>query len=285
MLKKISSKDNQEFKFFKKIATQKIKNFYFLEGEHLILAFMEKFGESAIKYLLFAENQQSEIISQISKKNFANLVEIRADLLKTLSNLKTPSKIAAIVEIINDKQQINLHCDSVILDEIQDPGNIGTILRTAIAAGFSQILLSANCAKVYTPKVLRATQGAIFELNIFENLNDDDLLNFVENFDGNTLSTALLENFAAQNNLFLADFANNSHNFHEKSKNFFDTLPKLAWIFGSEGRGVRKFLQDNSKYKIFIPMAVKNKCVESLNVATAAAICLFESVRRRNFCL
>ena len=80
----------------------------------------------------------------------------------------------------------------------------------------------------------------------------------------------LLDKFDKQNNLFLADFS--------ADKN----LP-LTWIFGSEGNGVRKFLQDKTQYKIFIPMSQKNQSVESLNVATAAAICLFESLRRRSF--
>lgn len=266
LIKTITSKDNKDFKIFKKVAENKVKNFCLLEGEHLILAFAEKFGEKAFKYLICSEK-----IPEKFKKNFGNLVEIRHNLFCSLSNLTTPSEIMAIVEIPeNNSQQINLHCDSVILDEIQDPGNLGTILRTAAAAGFSQILLSANCAKVYTPKVLRAAQGANFVLNIFENLSDAELLNFLENFVGNSLTTALLDKFDKQNNLFLADFS--------ADKN----LP-LTWIFGSEGNGVRKFLQDKTQYKIFIPMSQKNQSVESLNVATAAAICLFESLRRRSF--
>lgn len=266
LIKTITSKDNKDFKFFKKVAENKVKNFCLLEGEHLILAFAEKFGEKAFKYLICSEK-----IPEKFRKNFGNLVEIRHNLFCSLSNLTTPSEIMAIVEIPeNNSQQINLHCDSVILDEIQDPGNLGTILRTAAAAGFSQILLSANCAKVYTPKVLRAAQGANFVLNIFENLSDAELLNFLENFVGNSLTTALLDKFDKQNNLFLADFS--------ADKN----LP-LTWIFGSEGNGVRKFLQDKTQYKIFIPMSQKNQSVESLNVATAAAICLFESLRRRSF--
>ena len=256
LIKTITSKDNKDFKFFKKVAENKVKNFCLLEGEHLILAFAEKFGEKAFKYLICREK-----IPEKFKKN----------LFCSLSNLTTPSEIMAIVEIPeNNSQQINLHCDSVILDEIQDPGNLGTILRTAAAAGFSQILLSANCAKVYTPKVLRAAQGANFVLNIFENLSDAELLNFLENFVGNSLTTALLDKFDKQNNLFLADFS--------ADKNL-----TLTWIFGSEGNGVRKFLQDKTQYKIFIPMSQKNQSVESLNVATAAAICLFESLRRRSF--
>lgn len=271
MLKKITSKDNQEFKFLKKVAGHKIKNYCLLEGEHLILAFAEKFGEIAVKYLIVDENQP-QIYQQISIKNCENLVELRHNLFQTLSNLTTPSQIMAAVEIPeNNTQNINFHRDSIILDEIQDPGNLGTILRTAAAAGFSQILLSANCAKVYTPKVLRSAQGANFVLDIFENLSDIDLLNFLEKFSGISLTTALLDNFDAQNNLFLADFV---------TKN---SKEKLTWIFGSEGNGVRKFLQDKAKYKIFIPMHVRNHSVESLNVANAAAICLFETLRRRYF--
>ena len=112
LIKTITSKDNKDFKFFKKVAENKVKNFCLLEGEHLILAFAEKFGEKAFKYLICSEK-----IPEKFKKNFGNLVEIRHNLFCSLSNLTTPSEIMAIVEIPeNNSQQINLHCDSVILD-------------------------------------------------------------------------------------------------------------------------------------------------------------------------
>ena len=137
---------------------------------------------------------------------------------------------------------------------VQDPGNVGAILRTAAAAGVGQALLGPGCAAAWSPKVLRAGQGAHFALAIHE---DADLGAFMADYRGTTAVTCL----DGATPLYAATWNG-----------------PLAWVFGAEGQGVRRELIDAAGLRIRIPMP---GAVESLNVGAAAAICLFESVRRR----
>ena len=138
---------------------------------------------------------------------------------------------------------------------MQDPGNLGTVLRTAAAAGIGQALLSPGCAAAWSPKVLRAGQGAHFALAIHE---EADLAAFMADYRGMTAATCL----DGATSLYEARW----------------TGP-LAWIFGAEGQGVRPELVAAAQLRIKIPMP---GAVESLNVGAAAAVCLFEAVRRRS---
>lgn len=143
---------------------------------------------------------------------------------------------------------------SVLLDDIQDPGNLGTIMRTAVAAGVSNIYLSQGCADVWSPKVLRAAMGAHFQVQLS---CDVDLLSVLEALNGKMLVTDL----AAKHSLYDVDLRG-----------------PVGMIFGNEGAGVSERLKAVAGDKVLIPMPGK---VESLNVAAAAAICLFECVRQR----
>ncbi|MDQ5888227.1 MAG: methyltransferase [Pseudomonadota bacterium] len=143
---------------------------------------------------------------------------------------------------------------SVLLDDIQDPGNLGTIMRTAVAAGVSNIYLSQGCADVWSPKVLRAAMGAHFQVQLS---CDVDLLSVLEALNGKMLVTDL----AAKQSLYDVDLRG-----------------PVGMIFGNEGAGVSERLKAVAGDKVLIPMPGK---VESLNVAAAAAICLFECVRQR----
>ena len=144
--------------------------------------------------------------------------------------------------------------DAILLDGVQDPGNVGAILRTAAAAGVGQALLSPGCAAAWSPKVLRAGQGAHFALAIHE---DADLGAFMADYRGTTAVTCL-----------------------DDATPLYDACwdGPLAWVFGAEGQGVRGELLAAARLRIRIPMP---GAVESLNVAAAAAVCLFEALRRK----
>ena len=144
--------------------------------------------------------------------------------------------------------------DTVLLDGVQDPGNVGSILRSTAAAGFRQVLLSADCAQAWSPKTLRAAMGAHFQVEIHEG---GDLAGFLAAYHGQAVATAL----AAPDSLYTAKLDR-----------------PLAWVFGSEGLGVRPAVLAATQRQVHIPMP---GAMESLNVAAAAAICLFETVRRR----
>lgn len=142
----------------------------------------------------------------------------------------------------------------LLLEGIQDPGNVGAILRTAVAAGVDQVWLTPGCADIWSPKVLRAGMGAHFLLQMIERIDLDEAL---DNFPGPILVTTL-----------------------QGATSIYKTaLPEdLVLAFGSEGRGASPALIAHATARVSIPMAGP---VESLNVAAAVAICLFERHRRR----
>ena len=175
-------------------------------------------------------------------------------LMRELGLVDTPSGLLALAPIPAADGPPGLAADAILLDGVQDPGNVGTLLRTAAAAGVRQALLSPGCAAAWSPKVLRAGQGAHFVLAIHE---EADLEAFADAYRG-TLAVTTLEDSLS---LYAAEWQS-----------------PLAWVFGAEGQGVRRALLDKAGLKIRIPMP---GAVESLNVGAAAAVCLFEAVRRR----
>ena len=143
----------------------------------------------------------------------------------------------------------------MVLERIQDPGNIGTILRSAAAAGVGQVVLSADCADTWSPKVLRAGMGAHFALRLFV---EPDLAAWRERCHVPLLVTAL-----RRNSVSLYDY---------------DLRAPAAWLFGNEGAGVSGTMLAAASRLVHIPMAAQT---ESLNVAMAATVCLFEQMRQR----
>ncbi len=145
--------------------------------------------------------------------------------------------------------------DCLLLEEIQDAGNLGSILRTAAAAGVREVHLSRGSAFAWSPRVLRAGQGAHFSLAIREGAA---LAEVAAAFRGSVVATAP----DAPESLFALDLR-----------------PPVAWIFGNEGAGISPALAAQATHRAHIPMPGG---AESLNVAAAAAVCLFEAVRQRS---
>jgi len=145
---------------------------------------------------------------------------------------------------------------AVLLDGVQDPGNVGSILRSAGAAGITQVFCSPGTAFCWSPKVLRAAMGAHFVLEIFENV---DLA---------ALVTASASNIAV---LAMSGYA-------QQRLYDVDLRQPVAWLLGHEGQGVSDELMGLASHQVVIPHAGQ---VESLNVAAAAAVCFFEQLRQR----
>lgn len=141
----------------------------------------------------------------------------------------------------------------LLLESVQDPGNVGSILRSAVAAGVQQVWLTPSCADAWSPKVLRAGMGAHFALTMLERVALSDVL---PAFDGHVVVTTLDE----AHSLYRTDLRGN-----------------IVIALGSEGAGISEELQNAATLRVQIPMT---NGVESLNVAAAAAICLFERVRQ-----
>jgi RNA methyltransferase, TrmH family len=145
----------------------------------------------------------------------------------------------------------------LLLEDVQDPGNVGSILRSAAAAGVAQVFLSPQCAFAWSPKVLRAGQGAHFHLEIYE---DVDLAAWARGYRGRTIATVA----AGAAALYAADLNG-----------------PVALAVGNEGAGLSTALRRAASLAVTIPMPGR---FESLNAAAAAAICLFECVRQRRSC-
>ena len=254
-MKLIQSRDNAFYKQLKRLAEsgreRRKTGRTVLDGVHLVEAYEQAIGP--VETLVVGESamQAGEIARFVEGRDFVVLSDA---LLREIAPVDTPSGLMAVAAMPQATAAVHRQKDAILLDGVQDPGNVGTLLRTAAAAGITQAILSPGCASAWSPKVLRAGQGAHFVLAIHE---DTDLLDFVARYEGTTAVTCL----DGATSLYEACWD-----------------APVAWIFGAEGLGVRRELIDAAQLRIKIPMP---GAVESLNVGAAAAVCLFEAVRRR----
>jgi TrmH family RNA methyltransferase len=252
----IRSPDNAFFKSLKRLAEsareRRKRGCTLLDGAHLLTAYEQKFG--SVEALVVAESAlaSAEIAGLIGGRD---KVVITDRLMRDLGLVESPSGLLSLAKLPDGTPAVNHATEAILLDGVQDPGNLGTLLRTAAAVGISQALLSPGCASPWSPKALRAGQGAQFILSIHE---DSDLAGFMADFRGTTVVTTL-----------------------EAAMPLYDACwsEPLAWVFGAEGQGVRPALVAAAQLKVRLPMPGGT---ESLNVAAAAAVCLYESLRRRS---
>lgn len=178
--------------------------------------------------------------------------ELPAHVLAAVCDTKTPQGIAAVVRM---KEQSALGKHIVVLDGVQDPGNVGTIIRTADAAGLDGVLLSNQCADVFSPKVLRATMGSIFRMNL---RTTDDLPGELTKLreKGYSILSSQLDGTP----------------FYEREK----VAEQFALVIGNEGNGVSEQVQQTATHRVRLPM---RGGAESLNAAIAAAIMMYELMR------
>jgi TrmH family RNA methyltransferase len=254
-MKLIQSRDNPFYKGLKRLAEsgreRRKTGRTLLDGLHLVEAYEKACGP--VETLIVAESALAggEIAAYVEGRETILLADA---LLRDLGLVDTPSGLLAVAAMPAATVAVDREKDAILLDGVQDPGNVGAILRTAAAAGVGQALLSPGCAAAWSPKVLRAGQGAHFALAIHE---DADLGAFMADYRGTTAVTCL-----------------------DDATPLYDACwdGPLAWVFGAEGQGVRGELLAAARLRIRIPMP---GAVESLNVAAAAAVCLFEALRRK----
>lgn len=257
-MKQVLSRDNPGFKSLRKLAQssrqRRQRGETLLEGLHLIQAWEASGG--ALKQVVVSDRglASPEIRDWLLARPNAPAVQMGDGLYDEVADTETPSGILALIDMPLLPQAPDAGLDTLILDGVQDPGNVGTLLRTAAAAGFRQILLSEDCAGAWSPKVLRSGQGAHFLLQIHEAA---DLAGFIRDYAGTVVATAL----EGASDLYASQWQS-----------------PVAWVLGSEGQGVRPAILALAHLRVRIPMP---GAVESLNVGAAAAICLFETVRRR----
>ena len=221
-----------------------------LEGDHLLRACLER-GHALHEVVLSESGWQQPALRALAGQG-ARQVRVPDALFRGISALESPAMIGAVVAL-PQAPAIDPQAASLVLDRLQDAGNVGSILRSAAAFGVRQVLALKGTAALWSPKVLRAGMGAHFGLRLIEGLQPDDLA---------VLSVPLL--------------ATSSH--AEQSIEQVHLPQPAAWVMGHEGQGVQPALMQRCSLTLRIPQPGGE---ESLNVAAAAAVCLYESARQR----
>ena len=257
-MKHISSPDNLFYKELVKLsgsARQRGKSGQtLLDGAHLLAAYLAC-GKLPLHLIVTASSlQDAEIASLINKSPDVPLTQLDDALFAGLSELKTISGVLALITVPQTEILAQESNFCLLLESIQDPGNLGSMLRSAAAAGCDAVFMSKGCADAWSPKVLRAAMGGHFVLELHEHA---DLLAVASAFPGTIFAAAL----AAGSSLY----ASRLHG-------------EIAFAIGNEGAGLSQELLGKS-VPVTIPMPGK---IESLNAAAATAICLFEAVRQRS---
>lgn len=258
-MKTITSRDNAQYKELHKLAgssqARRKAGRTLLDGVHLCETWLQLRGhplqcivsESALQN---AEVQQ--IVARLESEH-AHVLGLPDALFNGLSQVEHGIGILFLIETPERTVSRPMSVSAVLLDNVQDPGNVGSILRSAAAAGITQVYCAPGTAFCWSPKVLRAAMGAHFVLEIFENV---DLPQLVRDA---TIATLATSGYAKQQ-LYQMDLRQ-----------------PVAWVFGHEGQGVSDELLSITTHQVVIPHLGK---VESLNVAACAAVCFFEQVRQ-----
>ena len=236
----IESTDNNKIKNIRKLQQKKYRDetkTFLVEGIHLV---NEAYKSGCLKEVisLYGEEVSFDV----------PIIYVTSNVMKSISNLETPYNI---IGICNYQEKNELGSKILMLDNVQDPGNLGTIIRSSLAFNIDTIVLSKSSVDLYNSKVLRASQGMNFHINIIR----DDLKKHIED----------LKNKGYK--IFTTDVNNG------KDLKSIKQIEKYAIIMGNEGNGVSKEISSLADEKIYIKM--NEKC-ESLNVAVAASIILYQ---------
>ena len=258
-MKSIQSRDNPQVKALIKLAgssrERRRTGTTILEGERLVRAYQESGGVAEAilaSETALADPEVRRFFENIPARSRLALAD---GLLDRISQLVSSAGVAAVIRTPQPGPVPQSVSDCLLLENIQDPGNLGAILRTAVAAGTPQVFLSRESVFAWSPKVIRAGMGAHFFLSIFEGV---DFGEFAQSFRG---SVVALEPRA------------------EASLYDLDLERPVAWLFGNEGAGLSERAGHLATHRVRIPMPGP---AESLNVAAAVAICLFEQNRQRS---
>ena len=254
-MKSITSRDNPLAKTLRKLAGSAGRRGEpaLLDGVHLCQAWLDRHG--APEYAVFDEEklQRPELQALAERLPSSACIALDTRLMRELASVESGQGVLFLVHAPEPDLPGRIAENCVLLDRIQDPGNVGTLLRTCAAAGVRRVFLSTGTAAAWSPKVVRSGQGAHFALSIHEH---QDLRTLLPRLDVPLVATSL----EGSVDLYAQD------------------LPRsCAWIFGHEGQGVAPELLQAADLRVRIPHDAG--AVESLNVAVAAAVCLFEQRR------
>ena len=247
----ITSKDNEIIKNIKKLKEKKYRlNSYIVEGIKMVKEAINENQEIA----LIAIREDFKI--DFDTKNIKT-VTISNKIFNDISDVKTPQGILAVIKK-NQNNQIETNSDYILaLDSLQDPGNMGTIIRTADSANINQIIINKTTVAPYSPKVIRSTMGAIYRTNIIEVEDLKATLKEMRSKGFQIITTDL----KATQSIYDINYNN-----------------KTVVVIGNEANGVSQEILQTADKKVIIPMLGKT---ESLNASIAASIMIYEYVRQK----
>ena len=272
-MKLISSRENTIFKNIKHLATssqaRRKEGLTLLDGVHVCQMYLAHIGQPT--WCVVSESAQVHVeiapILQQLKEEKTQTIILADNLYQQVSQVEQGVGIFFVVSVpesnlafkptsnfLADQSANKLNQTTVMLDRVQDPGNVGSILRSAAAAGIKQVICNDGTVSVWSPKVVRAAMGAHFLLDIVEHVALED---YLQNCPIPVLATS---SYASQT-IYSANLAS-----------------PVIWLFGHEGQGVSDDLMQHATLKVSVPHQGQ---IESLNVAACAAICFFEQVRQQ----
>lgn len=257
-MKTIASRDNPAYKALVRLATRsaerKARRQSIIEGAHLVTAALDAGLVPETLLVRHDALEDREASALVARAPGSAVLALSDALFDALSGLDSPPSIMAVVPTPEGRPAPPDSRLCLGIEDIQDPGNVGTLLRSAAAAGVEHVLLSPTCAFAWSPKVLRAGQGAHFALNIIEGA---DLLAFVKSFAGTSVALC----GEGGESLYALDLRG-----------------PAIFLVGNEGAGLSSSLEAAASVRAAIPMPGR---AESLNAGVAGSIALFEVVRQR----
>ena len=258
-MKSVASKDNPGFKAMAKLISsgpeRRRQGLTVIEGVHLLAAFLDSGRKPEEVMASKSGIGRAEVAALVDRSAPARVTVLSDALFETVSSVESPTGVLASVRTPQGRLAPPDAPLVLLLEDIQDPGNVGTLLRSAAAAGAGHVLLSPHCAFAWSPKVLRAAMGAHFAVEIVEGA---DLSAWVAAYRGTSVALA----GEARSSLYELDLRG-----------------PVAFLVGNEGAGLSAGLRAAARLETRIPLAPR---MESLNAASAGTIALFEAVRQRS---
>ncbi|MBO5138957.1 MAG: RNA methyltransferase [Bacilli bacterium] len=240
----ITSIDNERIKKYIKLKEKKYRDQtgeFIVEGSHLVL---EAYKKGLIEELIL----ETEEVFPIPVNN---IVYIPKELISKISSVETPQMVMALCK--KQKEQDDLGKKILLVDDVQDPGNLGTIIRSAVAFNIDTVVLSQNTVDLYNPKTIRSTQGMFFHINILKR----DLME-------------IIPELKKQNIPLYGTLVEHGSDVRTLTK---DDKKSFALVVGNEGNGVKREISEICDKNLYIEMTGS---VESLNVGVATSILLYE---------
>ena len=209
-------------------------------------------------YVATDDDRTMRLLEDAALQNI-KLVCVNENVMKKIADTETPQGIIAVCKIRQPKLEDLLASGKMllVLDRVGDPGNIGTMLRTADAAGIGGLVLLKGCADIYAPKTVRSSMGSLFHIPVLSGVSEQEFVSAAKKAGYDLLVTCL----DGADNLYKADLSG-----------------RIAFVMGNEAGGVSETLLEKADKRVYIPMAGR---AESLNVAMAAGIVMFEALRRK----